>query len=200
MKRKILFLLLSVILCMELSATFSIDIRTGITKTEAGIGIGIGRNELKIGCTSTYPNLAFHMKQEEDWQFKYYTTDMAGLLLDAFYYYNSMEVGMLFGLSGESSAVSVHLGPQLYCSHTDGKWIGIDLTETDIGINLAAVVKAHLSKHFGLSVQCGIPLAHVAFSKNQEICFSSILSDERILKEVLYSVSAGLFLEFGGGR
>ena len=200
MKRVAVSVLISVFICMQLAATWNIDVRSGIACTSAGISIGIGENELKVDFSTTYPNLAVHMKNEENWQFKYHTTSGTDLLLDSFFFYNSMNVSMLFSLTGENSAFSVSLGPQLYCSHTDGDRIGLDVTETDIGLNLASVVRARLSNRFGLILQCGIPLAHVSFSGNQKPGFSSIISDERILKEVLYSVSAGFFFEFGGAR
>lgn len=203
MTRKWTFAVL--VLIIAISDIGALDIRagSGLMSNEIGIGIPLtDRMNLELAVQTSYPNTAFWLMNEEDWQFRYHTTAKTDLYLDAFFLYNSMGISGSadFRIGSGKTYLSITPGAGISCEYFNGNRIGIDSKYTSLVLDGKVRFGVFFSGSFGLFFSTDIPLVQLRMPVKGKASVSTIISDTTLPEDLLYRSYLGIVIRTGGGK
>lgn len=163
------------------------------------IGIDLRNNifQLNVDVSTSYPNLAFMIMNDSNWEFKYHSTSKNDMFLHSLFYYNSLNVNALIEIVNKDDFY-LYAGPELDFEYFNGNRLGLSSKHKAVALKLSGKVEYSLTKSIAIYGKVIIPFVDIVFTDNQRTYSEFRLLEKSSWRYILYNASIGCHVRFGG--
>ena len=168
-----------------------------IANNTIGIIFDSDNFDYSAGVSTSYPNLAYMLMEEENWEFKYYSTSKNDMFLHALFYYNALDLNALYKAINYSR-FKLHAGPELSFGYVNANRLGLESKYHELSLRLTGKLEIYIFDNFSIYGKASVPLVEVIFTKNNNPYIELVNFDNSLLSYAKYNAALGVSYKFGG--
>lgn len=168
-----------------------------IANNTIGIIFDGDKFEYSAGVSTSYPNLAFMLMKEDNWEFKYYSTSENDMFLHALFYYNALDFNALYKVINYSR-FKLNAGSELSFGYVNANRLGLESKYYELALRLTGKLEICIFDNFSIYGKASVPLADVIFTKNNNPYIELVNIDNSLLSYAKYNATLGVSYKFGG--